>query len=97
MPLYELAMTSSTGDRHFLFEVQSVLGGGWVDLQLVSIVDKTQDGTTVTERNPSFVYPPSNYFGSPWKARQLKIDGDRQLCLMNAFGNPGSRLLLQEV
>ena len=86
-------MKSNTDERGFLFNVESIGGGGWAWLRLVVITDKDK----IEEYNPTIHDNTSHYMGARWRARRCVINGIETFKLIGAFGNPGSSILLTPV
>ena len=81
------------GSRTFLFDIHSVKQKGWAFLQLVRLVDELNGVQTTLDYDPSVHDRTSHYMGSPWRARK----SDDTFTLIGAFGDPGSRILLERI
>ncbi len=88
-------MVSDTGSRTFLFDIHSIQQKGWAYLQLVRLTDERDGVQVALDYNPPVHDGTSHYMGSPWRARKTRVRGEDTFTLIGAFGDAGSRILLE--
>mgnify|MGYP006114560773 FL=1 len=100
---YILILNNDNGNgyREFTFKVNTEIGGGWVELQLIKMYDEPtaieQNGRQVLP-NPSYYDPTihsglsGSYFNGRWDA--CWSENLQTYVLHGAFGNPGGRIPL---
>ena len=90
-------MNSHTGSTTFLFDIDSVQQKGWAYLRLVRMIDEKDGMQVALDYNPAIHDGTSHYMGSPWRARKTRVRGEDTFTLIGAFGDAGSKILLERV